>query len=136
MSLWAIAKAPLLIGCDVRNISKETLALLTNPEVIAVNQDPLGVQGRKVRIDVENSTDVYAGALADGSKAVLALNRADTASRSILVTFTDLDWKASSRVRVRDLWSRVDLGDFQGNYTASNIPPHGAQLLKISLLTL
>jgi hypothetical protein len=47
-SLWAISKAPLIIGCDVENMSAATLATLTNPEVIAVNQDPLGVQGKKV----------------------------------------------------------------------------------------
>ncbi|CAF3768558.1 unnamed protein product, partial [Rotaria sp. Silwood1] len=47
-SLWAISKAPLLIGCDVTNMSAATLSTLTNPEVIAVNQDPLGVQGKKV----------------------------------------------------------------------------------------
>jgi hypothetical protein len=47
-SLWAISKAPLLIGCDVTKISAAALATLTNPEVIAVNQDPLGVQGKKV----------------------------------------------------------------------------------------
>jgi hypothetical protein len=47
-SLWAISRAPLIIGCDVTNISATTLSILTNPEVIAVNQDPLGVQGKKV----------------------------------------------------------------------------------------
>jgi hypothetical protein len=47
-SLWAISKAPLLIGCDVTNMSAATLSTLTNPEVIAVNQDPLGIQGKKV----------------------------------------------------------------------------------------
>jgi hypothetical protein len=47
-SLWSISKAPLLIGCDVTNMSNTTLSILTNSEVIAVNQDPLGVQGRKV----------------------------------------------------------------------------------------
>src|SRR5690242_7325828 len=47
-SLWAISKAPLLIGCDVSKMSAATLATLSNPEVITVNQDPLGVQGKKV----------------------------------------------------------------------------------------
>jgi alpha-galactosidase len=136
MSLWAIAKAPLLIGCDVRNISQDTLDLLTNPEVIAVNQDPLGIQGRKVRIDLGNTTDVWAGALADGSKAVVTLNRADTGDRSIVVAFTDLGWQLNSHVRVRDLWSRKDLGEFQGNYTALNVAPHGSQMLKMTLVTL
>jgi hypothetical protein len=49
-SLWAISKAPLLIGCDITNMSAATLAILTNPEVIAVNQDKLGIQGKKVAI--------------------------------------------------------------------------------------
>ena len=49
-SLWAISKAPLLIGCDITNMSAATLATLTNPEVIAVNQDKLGVQAKKVAI--------------------------------------------------------------------------------------
>ena len=136
MSLWALTKAPLLIGCDVRNISKDTLDLLTNPEVIAVNQDALGIQGRKVRIDVGNSTDVWAGALVDGSRVVVTLNRADTGNRSIVVSFADLGWQPTSRVQVRDLWSRKDLGEFQGNYASSNIPPHGSQMLKITLITL
>ena len=47
--LWCISKAPLLIGCDITNLSKETFEILTNLEVIAINQDPLGVQGRKIR---------------------------------------------------------------------------------------
>lgn len=136
MTLWAVTKAPLLIGCDVRNISKDTLDLLTNPEVIAVNQDPLGIQGRKVRIDVGNSTDVWAGALVDGARAVVTLNRADTGNRSIVVAFTDLGWQLTSRVQVRDLWSRTDLGQFQGNYISVNIPPHGAQMLKMTLIPL
>ncbi len=47
-SLWAISKAPLLIGCDVTNMSEATLKTLSNPEVIAVNQDSLGVQGKRI----------------------------------------------------------------------------------------
>ncbi len=61
-SLWAISKAPLLIGCDVSKMSAATLATLTNPEVIAVNQDKLGVQGKKVAFQLsqlsDTSTDV------------------------------------------------------------------------------
>ena len=59
-SLWSISKAPLLIGCDVSKMSAATLATLTNPEVIAVNQDPLGVQGKKVAFtssQVPNASD-------------------------------------------------------------------------------
>ncbi|KAF3956551.1 hypothetical protein CMV_018330 [Castanea mollissima] len=55
-SLWAISKAPLILGCDVRNMTKETFDIISNKEVIAVNQDRLGVQGKKVRMegDIEN----------------------------------------------------------------------------------
>jgi hypothetical protein len=56
-SLWAISKAPLLIGCDVNKMSAATLAILTNPEVIAVNQDSLGVQGRKVAFASSQSSN-------------------------------------------------------------------------------
>ena len=136
MSLWSIAKSPLLIGCDVRNISKESLEILTNSEVIAINQDPLGIQGSKIRIDLINDTEVWAGPLVDGSKAVLAFNRADQSSRTILVLFTDLGWKLTSRVTVRDLWLHKDLGEFQGNYTAYDIESHGVQMLKMTLITL
>ena len=57
-SLWAISKAPLLIGCDVTKITAETLRILTNPEVIAINQDPLGVQGKKVAFQASRLTNI------------------------------------------------------------------------------
>jgi hypothetical protein len=57
-SLWAISKAPLLIGCDVSKMSNTTLAILTNPEVIAINQDPLGAQGKKVASQSSQSPNV------------------------------------------------------------------------------
>ncbi|CAF2100474.1 unnamed protein product [Rotaria magnacalcarata] len=136
MSLWSIAKAPLLIGCDVRQLSQETLEILRNSEVIAVNQDSLGIQGQKIRIDLEHDTEIWAGPLTDGSKAVLAFNRAHIINQTISVLFPDLGWKSTSRVKVRDLWLHKDLGEFQGNYTAFNIESHGAQMLKMTLITL
>ena len=136
MSLWSISKSPLIIGCDVRNISQETLDILTNPEVIAVNQDSLGLQGKKVRIDVDNNFEVWSGQLSGGSKAVLAFNRDDNHTRTIPVLFTDLGWESTSRVQIRDLWLHKDLGEFQGNYTGSDIQSHGVQMLKMTLITL
>lgn len=135
MSLWAISKAPLIIGCDVRNISKESLDILTNPEVIAVNQDTLGLQAKKIRIDNDNNTEIWAGLLSDGSKVVLAFNRDDSHTRTTSVLFDELGWPTSSRAHVRDLWLQKDLGEFQDNYTTSDIPSHGVQLLKMTLLT-
>jgi len=66
-SLWAITKAPLIIGCDVTKMSAATLSTLTNREVIAVNQDPLGVQGTKVSVQYSLATN--------GSSGVMVANR-------------------------------------------------------------
>jgi alpha-galactosidase len=136
MSLWSISKAPLIIGCDVRNISQEILEILTNAEVIAINQDSLGRQGKKFQINVDNNTEAWSGPLADGSKVVLAFNRDDNYSRTIFISFNDLGWQLTSRIQVRDLWLHKDLGEFQGNYTASDIQAHGVQMLKMTLITL
>ena len=57
-SLWSISKAPLIIGCNVLNMSASTLSTLTNPEVIAVNQDSLGIQGKKVAAEVSTLSDM------------------------------------------------------------------------------
>ncbi|CAF1178666.1 unnamed protein product [Adineta steineri] len=132
MSLWSIAKSPLLIGCDVRNISKESLEILTNSEVIAVNQDPLGIQGKKIRIDLDHDTEIWAGPLVDGSKVVITFNRADNTADKILVSFTDLGWNSTTTVNIRDLWLHKDLGEFKGNYTAYNIESHGVQMVKMT----
>jgi Alpha galactosidase A len=64
-SLWAISKAPLIIGCDVTNMSPATLSTLTNAEVIAVNQDPLGVQGKKVAFAASRTMNASAGVIID-----------------------------------------------------------------------
>lgn len=64
-SLWAITKAPLIVGCDVTNMTADTIAILTNPEVIAVNQDPLGIQGRKMMTTSSQSPNVSGLVLLD-----------------------------------------------------------------------
>lgn len=115
-SLWCLMKAPLLIGCDVRNMSNDTFRILTNSEVIAVNQDPLGVQGTKVKSD--GTQDVWAGPLADGSFAVLLLNRGfyDT---NITADWQDFGLDPSQEAAVRDLWAHQDLGVMKGSITTS-----------------
>ena len=72
-SLWAISKAPLLIGCDVRNVSQATLAILTNSEVIAVNQDPLGKQGKKVAFQSSQSPNITADVIVTNCSSSSAL---------------------------------------------------------------
>ncbi|GAB2229913.1 hypothetical protein Drorol1_Dr00014169 [Drosera rotundifolia] len=114
-SIWAISKAPLLIGCDVRNMTKETMSIISNSEVIAVNQDPMGVQGRKVRNFGEQ--DVWAGPLSGKRFAVLFVNRKSNTIR-IPVFWDDIGLLSNETVTARDLWEHSDVnGTFQGNLT-------------------
>ncbi|CAI0431386.1 unnamed protein product [Linum tenue] len=103
-SIWALIKAPLLIGCDIRNMTAETKEILSNQEVIAVNQDPLGVQGRKVH---SNGTDgcqqVWAGPLSGNSLSVVLWNRCMQAA-TITAEWNVIGLEAGTSVSVRDLW--------------------------------
>ncbi|KAL0452661.1 UNVERIFIED_CONTAM: Alpha-galactosidase 3 [Sesamum latifolium] len=103
-SIWALMKAPLLIGCDVRNMTKETLEILSNEEVISVNQDPLGVQGRKVyAYGSDDCYQVWAGPLSGRRLAVILWNRCSK-SASITAKWNVLGLESSISVSIRDLW--------------------------------
>ncbi|PIN24325.1 Alpha-D-galactosidase (melibiase) [Handroanthus impetiginosus] len=116
-SLWAISKAPLLIGCDVRNISKDTMELIANKEVIAVNQDKLGVQAKKVRM--EGDQEIWAAPLSKYRVAVVLLNRGPV-RYSITAEWDDIGIPPSSSVVARDLWEHKTLKPrFVGNLTAT-----------------
>ncbi|KAM0927704.1 hypothetical protein ACQ4PT_002711 [Festuca glaucescens] len=126
-SLWAIAKAPLIIGCDVTGISKETLGILFNPEVIAINQDRFGIQGRRVR-KYDDEIEVWAGRLSGHRKAVLLLNRGATSRRSITATWADVALRRDMAAEARDVWKHETLpGRFAGRLTAE-VGPHSCKL--------
>ncbi|KAL4556965.1 hypothetical protein LXL04_035135 [Taraxacum kok-saghyz] len=108
-SIWAIMKAPLLVGCDVRNMTTETFEILSNKEVIAVNQDPLGIQGRKVQVFGTNDClQVWAGPLSGTRFAVVLWNRC-LESGTIKVSWESLGLESSTIVSVRDLWKHEDV---------------------------
>jgi alpha-galactosidase len=125
MTLWCILAAPLLAGNDLTRMTRETLEILTNPEVIAVDQDPLGVQGH--RVWQEGPLEVWMKPLADGSKAVGLFNRSGS-GLPISVRFAPIGVGHSAQVR--DLWARKDLGPMAEKYTAE-VPSHGAALIKV-----
>ncbi|XP_037492920.1 alpha-galactosidase [Jatropha curcas] len=100
-SIWALMKAPLLIGCDVRSASRQTLSILRNKEVIDVNQDPLGVQGRKIRSKA--ALEIWAGPLSRKRVVVVLLNRSGSRA-PISVGWREVGLSPSSSVIVRDLW--------------------------------
>lgn len=127
-SLWALAKAPLLLGMNVANMSAATLEIISNREVIAVNQDPLGVQGYVVEGIM--FTQIWMGPLADGSKAVILLNRQfDPAT--ITARWRILGIPESQPCHLRDLWLHKDLGVFVESFTAE-VEPHGVIMLKMT----
>jgi hypothetical protein len=124
ISLWALLAAPLLIGCDISRMDDFTLNLLTNSEVLDVNQDPLGKQAQRVYTDGE--IQVWVKELEDGSKAVGFFNPGDTDTSGYEVDFA----KAGiPKVRaIRDLWRQKDIP-----VTANPkifIPSHGVVLWK------
>jgi len=125
MSLWCLLAAPLLAGNDLSKMTPETMAILTNPEVIAVDQDSKGVQGR--RMWEEGPYEVWMKPLSDGGKAVGLFNRGEDAE-AIAVNFSDLGISGSAAVR--DLWARRDLGSFNNRYQAT-VPKHGVVLIKV-----
>ncbi|XP_028805605.1 alpha-galactosidase-like [Neltuma alba] len=100
-SIWALAKAPLLVGCDVRAMDSTTFELLTNNEVIAVNQDSLGVQGKKVKS--EDGLEVWAGPLSDNRIAVILWNRSSSKA-TVTASWSDIGLEPARVVDARDLW--------------------------------
>jgi alpha-galactosidase len=125
MSLWCMLAAPLFASNDLTHMSPETLAILTNREVIAVDQDPAGVQGH--RVWQEGPTEIWTKALADGSKAVGLFNRNEVAM-TMTVNFQDIGIAAPGRVR--DLWAQKDLAPLDRSYTTT-VPGHGVVMLRI-----
>ncbi|OMO89993.1 Glycoside hydrolase, clan GH-D [Corchorus olitorius] len=127
-SIWALMKAPLLIGCDVRNITDETFEILSNKEVIAVNQDSLGVQGRKVYASGEdNCLQVWAGPLS-GNRLVVALWNRCSKAATITAKWEALGLESSTSVSVRDLWQHKDLTDNAVSSFGAKVASHDCHM--------
>ncbi len=125
MSLWCLLAAPLLAGNDLTKMMPATLALLSNPEIIAVDQDPAGIQGH--RVSQEGELEVWVKPLADGSKAVGLFNRG-WGPMPVTVRFADVS--APESATLRDLWARTNLGTFRESYSAM-VPQHGVVIIKV-----
>ncbi len=130
ISLWCLLSAPLLIGCDIAQMNEFTLSLLTNDEVLDINQDPLGRQATQVKNT--GSEVVYAKTLEDGSMAVGLFNRGN-APAGVAVSWGpwgDLPTDENTKFLVRDLWRQKDLGTFDRKFEAQ-VPPHGVVLVRL-----
>jgi alpha-galactosidase len=125
MSLWSLVAAPLFAGNDLTKMSPQTLAILTNREVIAVDQDRAGIEGH--RVWQEGPLEIWMKPLADGSKAVGMFNRNEH-EMTMTLNFKDIGIAGSAKLR--DLWAHKDLGTFTGSYT-TRVPRHGVIMLKV-----
>lgn len=124
MTLWCILAAPLIAGNDLTKMTPATRSILTNQEVIAVDQDSGGHQGRLVRL--EGPLQVWMKPLADGSK-VVGLFNTDWGPMPVGVDFRQIG--ITSSAQVRDLWAQKDLGRFDHSFITT-VPQHGVMLIK------
>jgi alpha-galactosidase len=126
-SLWAILAAPLIAGNDLRNMTGDTHDILTNKEAIAVDQDPMGREGRRVAKD--GDLEIWAKQLQDGGRAVILLNRGSS-SHDISVTWEELGYPGHLTATVRDLWAHKDLGKFSAKFSSS-VESHGVVMVTV-----
>ena len=144
LTQWSILASPLLLGCDISLLEEDVLNLLKNEEVLAVNQDVVGVQARRIKsygkMTRQNwgngkydgqyhECEVWSKKLSDGSYAVALYNFADKEPKELAFSFVDLG--LSGKCSVRDLWERKDLGAFFGGY-AVTVDPDDCVLIKVT----
>jgi alpha-galactosidase len=127
MTQWCMASAPLLLGCDLEQLDDFTFNLVSNDEVIGVDQDALGKPATLASND-GNTLLVYLKNLEDGSKAVALYN---LGSERTKVTAKWADLKLTGKRYVRDLWRQKDLGQFADEFSMT-VAPHGAELVKVN----
>ena len=125
ISMWSLLSSPLLIGCDLTRLDPFTKALLTNDDVLDVNQDPLGRPAG--RIAENGDAQIWARPLADDTHAVGLVNLGSD-RQDITVSWSQLGLSGSQPVR--DLWQRKDMGAFKDGYTVP-VPAHGTVLIKV-----
>lgn len=129
LTMLLLLQAPLLIGCDVEKMSDDTLRILTNDEVISISQDPLGKSGHRVK--QVNSTEVWAGPLANGDVAVVLLNTGDSTA-TITASWSDIGWQNDQKATVRDLWAHNYLPDTKTGSVSASVASHAVVMYRIS----
>jgi alpha-galactosidase len=125
VSLWSIVAAPLIFSGDITRLDDFTLSLLTNDEVIEVDQDPLGKPG--YRVSKTGYLEVWVRQLEDGSHAVGLFNRGENET-NVIAKWADLG--ISGKQKIRDLWRQKDIGRFIDEFTA-NVPRHGVVMIRM-----
>ena len=125
-SMWCLVAAPLIAGNDIGKMTPEITEILTNKELIAVNQDPAGKQGRRIRDD--GDLEVWKKELSDNGQAVALLNRSNN---PVNITVNREELGLKGELKIRNLWTHKNLGKFKNSFTGNNIPVHGCMVLLI-----
>jgi alpha-galactosidase len=126
-SMWCLLAAPLMAGNDIRSMTPQIHDILTNKEVIAIDQDPAGIEGHRVKRG--EGLEVWARELADGGRAVALLNRTGSPA-TIAASWTDIGYPEHLSAKVRDLWEHKDLGERTGKFSAT-VESHGVVMVTI-----
>jgi alpha-galactosidase len=129
-SLWCMLAAPLMAGNDVRNMSKEIRDILTDRDVIAIDQDPLGKQAQ--RWETHPDHEVWVKELSRGEWAVCILNPGPVPAK-ITYAWKELEYYFKGNYQVRDVWQKKNLGTTSGNFSGE-IAPHDVVLFRLSRL--
>ena len=124
--IWSILSSPLMIGCDLRTIPEKTLSIITNKEVIALNQDSLGLQAEAIERGKDYLILSKAIQKREGKLRAVALYNRSNTDQQIRVDFDKL--YLSGDVRVRDLWNHQEMGTFT-DYYETLVPAHGTALI-------
>ena len=130
--MWCIMSSPLLIGCNMATIKERPLALLKNPELIALNQDPLGLQAYVVQHIGETYVLVKDILTLHGNTRAVALYNPSDREEEMCISFSEVD--LGGKVQVRDLFEHQDLGEMEGGLSAI-VPPHGTRIYKLEAET-
>lgn len=126
--LWCIMSSPLMIGCDLRTIPQRTLSIITNPEVIAVNQDTLGMQAQVVSRTGKCFVMEKPIETRNGKVRAVALFNGENTRQTLRISFKDV--QLGGKVKVRNLWTKTDLGLYEGYYEV-RVPAHGTTMLRL-----
>jgi len=131
-SLWCIIKAPLIIGTPLSTITDRSVQILTNTELIAINQDKLGRQAHLIVNVSGTGAQIWSGPLNDGTIVAVLFNRGDTTT-DITLHWRDVDITVGANATVRDLWQHADIGTFDSSFTAKSVRRHASVSIKITV---
>jgi alpha-galactosidase len=128
MTFWSLWSAPLIVATDIRNMTAQKASILTNPEVLAIDDEPSA--GDLIANNTDRS-QVWAKPLQNGDVAIVLFNAADKGALTVSADFAALGvgWGPQTRVKLRDLWARQDLGVFVGAYNAT-VAPHDVSYVR------